>query len=74
MTGRSAQSRLLKAIDEETFRLLQDETRRKIVFLLRDSELTVRQLASKLNLTAQNIYHHIKSERDYQAEKAAAGE
>jgi DNA-binding transcriptional ArsR family regulator len=64
MTGRSAQSRLLKAIDEETFRLLQDETRRKIVFLLRDSELTVRQLASKLNLTAQNIYHHIKKLQD----------
>lgn len=59
-TGSSGQSRLLKAIDEEAFKLLQDETRRKIIFLLRDNELNVKQIASQLNLTAQNIYHHIK--------------
>jgi len=63
-TGRSGQSRLLKAIDEEAFKLLQDETRRKIIFLLRDNELNVRQIASQLNLTAQNIYHHIKKLQD----------
>lgn len=63
-TGRSGQSRLLKAINEEAFKLLQDETRRKIIFLLRDNELNVRQIASQLNLTAQNIYHHIKKLQD----------
>ena len=53
-------SRLLKSISEEAFALLGDETRRKIIFLLRDSELTVREIASRLELTTQNIYHHIK--------------
>lgn len=52
--------RLLKPIGEEAFRLLQDETRGKIVFLLRENELTVREIASRLNLTSQNIYHHVK--------------
>jgi len=53
-------SGLLKPISEEAFALLGDETRRKIVFLLRDSELTVKEIASRLELTTQNIYHHIK--------------
>jgi len=70
-TGRSGQSRLLKAIDEETFKLLQDETRRKIIFLLRDNELNVREIASQLNLTAQNIYHHIKKLQDADLIKVA---
>lgn len=52
-------SRLLKPISEEAFRLLGDETRRRMVFLLRDSELTVKEISSRLGLTAQNIYHHI---------------
>jgi len=64
MAGRPAQSKLLKTIDEKAFRLLQDETRRGIVFLLRDNELTVREIASKLSVTAQNIYHHIKKLQD----------
>lgn len=70
-TGRSGQSRLLKSIDEETFKLLQDETRRKIIFLLRDNELNVREIASQLNLTAQNIYHHIKKLQDADLIKVA---
>jgi DNA-binding transcriptional ArsR family regulator len=53
-------SRLLKPISEEAFALLGDETRRKIVFLLRDNELTVREIAFRLELTTQNIYHHIR--------------
>jgi len=61
---KSERSRFLKSINEEAFRLLQDETRRKIVFLLRENELTVREIASRLNLTAQNIYHHIKKLQD----------
>jgi len=64
MIEKSEQSKLLKSIDEEAFKLLQDETRRKILFLLRDNELTVREIASKLNLTSQNIYHHIKKLQD----------
>ena len=46
--------------DPEAFQLLADQTRRKIVFLLRVKELTVGQLAQELGLTPQAIYHHIK--------------
>jgi len=61
---KSERSRFLKSINEQAFRLLQDETRRKTIFLLRENELTVREIASRLNLTAQNIYHHIKKLQD----------
>jgi len=54
------QGRLLKPISEEAFKLLGDETRRRIIFLLRDNELTVKEISSRLGLTAQNIYHHIR--------------
>jgi DNA-binding transcriptional ArsR family regulator len=51
----------IKAIkDPEAFKLLADETRRKIVFLLRVKEMTVSQIAAQLNVTPQAIYHHIK--------------
>lgn len=50
----------LKEIDAEAFRLLGDETRKKIVFLLRVKEMTVSQIAGELNLTPQAVYHHIK--------------
>lgn len=46
--------------DPKTFRLLADETRRKIVYLLRVKEMSVSQLASELNLTPQAVYHHAK--------------
>lgn len=46
--------------DPEAFKLMADETRRKIVFLLRAKELTVSQIAHELNITPQTIYHHIK--------------
>jgi len=59
MTGQSVPVKLLKPITEEAFRLLGDETRRRIIFLLRDDELTVKEIASELGLTPQNIYHHI---------------
>ncbi len=50
-----------KAIkDPNAFRLLGDETRRKIVYLLRVKEMNVSQLASDLNLTPQAVYHHVK--------------
>jgi DNA-binding transcriptional ArsR family regulator len=51
----------IKVIDDpEKFKLLADETRRKIVFLLRAKEMTVSQIASTLEVTPQAIYHHIK--------------
>lgn len=50
----------VKSIHPEAFRLLGDETRKKIVFLLRVKEMTVSQLAAELNVTPQAIYHHIK--------------
>jgi len=46
--------------DPEAFKLLADETRRKIVFLLRVKEMTACQIAEELNITPQAIYHHIK--------------
>lgn len=56
----SESERLLKVIDGEAYRLLEDDTRRRIIFLLRDNELTVKEVASKLELTPQNIYHHVR--------------
>ncbi len=51
----------IKVIDDpEKFKLLADETRRKIVFLLRAKEMTVSQIASTIEVTPQAIYHHIK--------------
>lgn len=49
--------------DPDAFKLLGDETRRKIVFLLRVKEMTVSQIAAELNLTPQAVYHHIKKLR-----------
>ena len=46
--------------DPEAFQLLGDETRRKIVFLLRVKDMTVSQIASDLKITPQAVYHHIK--------------
>jgi DNA-binding transcriptional ArsR family regulator len=46
--------------DPESFQLLADQTRRKIIFLLRVKEMTVSQIASELSLTPQAVYHHIK--------------
>ena len=46
--------------DPQEFQLLADGTRRKIIFLLRATEMPVSQIASNLALTPQAIYHHIK--------------
>ncbi len=46
--------------DPEAFKILADETRRKMVFLLRAKEMTVSQIADQLDLTPQTVYHHIK--------------
>ena len=46
--------------DACAFQLLADETRMKIIYLLRAKEMTVSQIAGELSLTPQTIYHHIK--------------
>ena len=46
--------------EPEAFQLLADDTRRKILYLLRVKEMTVGQLAQELGITSQAIYHHIK--------------
>lgn len=46
--------------DPEAFKLLGDETRRRMVFLLRAKEMTVGKVAQELDLTPQAVYHHIK--------------
>ena len=46
--------------DPDAFKLFADETRRKIVFLLRAKEMTVSLIAQELEITPQTGYHHIK--------------
>lgn len=46
--------------DPEAFQLLGDETRRRIVYLLRARQRTISQIAEELELTPPAIYHHIK--------------
>jgi DNA-binding transcriptional ArsR family regulator len=47
-------------VNPEAFKVLADETRRKILFLLRAKEMTVSKIAEELNITPQTVYHHIK--------------
>ncbi len=60
--------------DPEAFQLLGDETRRKILYLLRAKEMTVSQIAAELNLTPQAIYHHIRKMREAQLVEVAREE
>jgi len=55
---------IVQPITREAFKLLEDETRRHIVFMLRDDALTVKDIAQKLRLTPQNIYHHMNKLQD----------
>jgi predicted transcriptional regulator len=50
----------IKEVGPKAFKLLGDETRRKMIFLLRVKELTVSQISGELGVTPQTIYHHIK--------------
>ncbi len=54
----------VKEITREGFKLLEDETRRRIVFMLRDESLNVKEIAKRLRLTPQNIYHHVNKLQD----------
>jgi DNA-binding transcriptional ArsR family regulator len=46
--------------DPEAFQLLADDTRRRMIHLLRAKERTVSQIAEELGLTPQAIYHHVR--------------
>ena len=46
--------------DPESFQLLADATRRKVVYLLRVKEMTVNRLAAELELTPQTVYFHVR--------------
>src|SRR6267143_592373 len=46
--------------DPVAMELLGDDTRRRIIYLLRARELTISQIADELRMTPQAIYHHIK--------------
>jgi DNA-binding transcriptional ArsR family regulator len=50
--------------DPEAFQLLADETRRKMIYLLRVKDMTVSQVAEQMSLTTQAIYHHIRKLKD----------
>lgn len=60
-----AAMRTFKVInDPEAFQLLADETRRKMIYLLRAKDMTVSQVAEQLGLTPQAIYHHIRKMKE----------
>ena len=46
--------------DPDAFKVAADETRRKMLYLLRAKEMTVSKIADELSLTPQTVYHHIK--------------
>ena len=46
--------------DPKAFELIADETRRKMIYLLRAKDLSVSQIATELNKTPQAIYHQIR--------------
>lgn len=50
--------------DPQAFNLLADDTRRRIIHLLRAKERTVSQIAEELGLTPQAIYHHIRKMKE----------
>jgi DNA-binding transcriptional ArsR family regulator len=51
---------IMTITDPEAAKVAVDETRRKILYLLRAKEMTVSKIAEELNLTPQTVYHHIK--------------
>ena len=46
--------------DPEVIKLMLEDTRRKILALLRNREMTISQLSEILGKTPQTIYHHIE--------------
>jgi predicted transcriptional regulator len=53
--------RTIKEIkDPEAIQLLGDESRRRIIFLLRAKPMNVSHIAEELGLSPQTVYHHIQ--------------
>jgi DNA-binding transcriptional ArsR family regulator len=46
--------------DPEVIKLMLEDTRRKILALLRNKEMTISQLSEILGKTPQTVYHHIE--------------
>ncbi len=46
--------------DPDTIKLILEDTRRRILHLLREKEMTISQLSEILGKTPQTIYHHIE--------------
>ena len=51
---------IMTITDPEAVKVAVDDTRRKILYLLRAKEMTVSKIAEELNLTPQTVYHHIR--------------
>ncbi len=60
----SEENPLVHRINRNGFKLLEDQTRQRIVFMLREKEHTVKEIANKLGMTPQNIYHHMNKLQD----------
>jgi len=54
----------------QLFSILGDGTRMRILFLLRNSELTVQGLADELDMTHSAVSHHLRLFRPYQLVKS----
>jgi DNA-binding transcriptional ArsR family regulator len=54
-TSASKSHKLLKTIDQQAFSLLEDRTRRRMLLLLRESELSAKDIAERLVMTPQNV-------------------
>lgn len=60
--------------DPRAMELMADETRRRIIYLLRAKEMTVAQLAEALSLTPQAVYHHIRKLKEVELVEIAKEE
>ncbi len=60
--------------DPAAFELLADDTRRRLIYLLRVKAMTVAQIAEELGLTPQAIYHHIRKLKDAEMVEVAREE
>lgn len=54
----------------QLFSILGDATRMRILFLLRDAEVTVQSLADELEMTHSAVSHHLRLFRPYQLVKS----
>lgn len=55
---------LIKKV-QQTFRILSNETRLKIIFCLREKELNVKELEEMVGLTQTAISHQLATLREY---------